>query len=172
MNLSAASSEKIANLLKTSGVLTADRLTKIATQCGSNKEKIVDELLKKKFVSEQDIVKVLAKAYNLRTIDLKIGSIKPDGLSALPVDFIRKEKIVPIGVEANQLKLAIADPAKLIQLAKIKNFAKKNVNFSVTTFTNLEKVLADKVWDAQKAKAKNGNGSPGAGVAGKPKKTN
>lgn len=48
MNLSAASSEKIANLLKTSGVLTADRLTKIATQCGSNKEKIVDELLKKK----------------------------------------------------------------------------------------------------------------------------
>jgi len=170
MNLSAASSEKIANLLKTSGVLTADRLTKIATQCGSNKEKIVDELLKKKFVSEQDIVKVLAKAYNLRTIDLKIGSIKPDGLSALPVDFIRKEKIVPIGVEANQLKLAIADPAKLIQLAKIKNFAKKNVNFSVTTFTNLEKVLADKVWDAQKAKAKNGNGSPGAGVAGKPKK--
>ena len=82
MNLSAASSEKIANLLKTSGVLTADRLTKIATQCGPNKEKIVDELLKKKFVSEQDIVKVLAKADNLKTRDLKIGSIKPDGLSA------------------------------------------------------------------------------------------
>ena len=52
-----------------------------------------------------------------------------------------------------------------MQLAKIKNFAKKNVNFSVTTFTNLEKVLADKVWDAQKAKAKNGKGAPG--VAGK-----
>ena len=168
MNLSAASSEKIANLLKTSGVLTADRFTKIANQCGANKEKIVDELLKKKFVSEQDIVKVVAKAYNLKTIDLKIGSIKPDGLSALPVDFIRKEKIVPIGVEANQLKLAIADPAKLIQLAKIKNFAKKNVNFSVTTFTNLEKVLADKVWDAQKAKAKNGKGVPGATKPKKP----
>ena len=56
-----------------------------------------------------------------------------------------------------------------MQLAKIKNFAKKNVNFSVTTFTNLEKVLADKVWDAQKAKAKNGKDAPG--VAGKVKKT-
>ena len=112
MNLSAASSEKIANLLKTSGVLTADRLTKIATQCGPNKEKIVDELLKK-FVSEQDIVKVLAKAYNLKTIDLKIGSIKPDGLSALPVDFVRKEKIVPIGVEANQLKLSNSRSSKV-----------------------------------------------------------
>ena len=42
-----------------------------------------------------------------------------------------------------------------MQLAKIKTL-QKNVNFSVTTFTNLEKVLADKVWDAQKAKAKNG----------------
>ena len=47
MNLSPASSEKIANLLKTNGILSTDRLTKISTQCGNNKGKIVEELIKK-----------------------------------------------------------------------------------------------------------------------------
>lgn len=49
MELSAAASEKIASLLASNGLLTKDRLTKITTQCGPNKGKIVDELLKKKF---------------------------------------------------------------------------------------------------------------------------
>ena len=154
MNISAASSEKIANLLTTNGILSNDRLTKIATQCGPNKEKIVDELLKKKFVTENDISKVVGRSLNLRTIDLKIDQIKPDGLSALPVDFVLKERVVPIGIENNILKVAIADPAKIVHLPKIKNFVKKNVAFFVTSFSNIDQVLASKVWEAQKNKPK------------------
>jgi len=48
MELSAVSSEKIASLLATNGILSQDRLTKISVQCAQNKEKIVPELLKKK----------------------------------------------------------------------------------------------------------------------------
>ena len=47
MELSPAASEKIASLLASNGLLSRDRLTKITTQCGTNKGKIVDELLKK-----------------------------------------------------------------------------------------------------------------------------
>jgi len=43
MELSSAASEKIANLLATSGSLSQDRLTKITTQCGPNKSKIVED---------------------------------------------------------------------------------------------------------------------------------
>ena len=44
INLSPAVSEKIAQLLNTSGMLSDDRLTKITIQCAENKEKSVDEL--------------------------------------------------------------------------------------------------------------------------------
>ena len=154
MNISPASSEKIANLLKTNGILSQDRLTKITSQCGNNKEKIVEELIKKKFVSEQDIVKVVARNFNLKTIDLKVNLIKPEALSALPFDFIKKEKVLPISIEANTLKVAIADPSKLVHLPKIRNYVKKNVSFFVTTFSNIESVASAKIWEqAKKPKA-------------------
>ena len=152
MELSAVSSEKIASLLATNGILSQDRLTKISVQCAQNKEKIVPELLKKNYVKEEDIVKVISRNFAIKTNDIKAENIKPDVLKVLPVEFIKKEKIVPCAIEGGTLKLVIADPSKLNFASKIKNFTKKNVIFTVTTFSNIEKIAASKIWDIASSK--------------------
>ena len=78
INLAPAVSEKIAQLLNTSGMLSDDRFTKITTQCAENKEKIIDELLKKKFISEDDIAKVISRNFAIKKIDLSPDNIKPE----------------------------------------------------------------------------------------------
>ena len=70
MELSAVASEKIASLLATNGILSQDRLTKISVQCAQNKEKIVPELLKKNYVKEEDIVKVISRNFAIKTNDI------------------------------------------------------------------------------------------------------
>ena len=152
MELSAVSSEKIASLLATNGILSQDRLTKISVQCAQNKEKIVPELLKKNYVKEEDIVKVISRNFAIKTNDIKAENIRPDVLKILPVEFIKKEKIVPCAIEGGTLKLVIADPGKLNFASKIKNFTKKNVIFTVTTFSNIEKIAASKIWDIANSK--------------------
>ena len=152
MELSAVASEKIASLLATNGILSQDRLTKISVQCAQNKEKIVPELLKKNYVKEEDIVKVISRNFAIKTNDIKAENIKPDVLKILPVDFIKKEKIVPCALEGGTLKLVIADPSKLNFASKIKNFTKKNVVFTVTTFSNIDKISASKIWDIANSK--------------------
>jgi type IV pilus assembly protein PilB len=152
MELSAVSSEKIASLLATNGILSQDRLTKISVQCAQNKEKIVPELLKKNYVKEEDIVKVISRNFAIKTNDIKAENIRPDVLKVLPVEFIKKEKIVPCAIEGGTLKLVIADPSKLNFASKIKNFTKKNVIFTVTTFSNIEKIAASKIWDIASSK--------------------
>ena len=152
MELSAVSSEKIASLLATNGILSQDRLTKISVQCAQNKEKIVPELLKKNYVKEEDIVKVISRNFAIKTNDIKAENIRPDVLKILPVEFIKKEKIVPCAIEGGTLKLVIADPSKLNFASKIKNFTKKNVIFTVTTFSNIEKIAASKIWDIANSK--------------------
>ena len=147
MELSAAASEKIASLLASNGLLTKDRLTKITTQCGPNKGKIVDELLKKNFTTEEDIAKVISRNFSIKQVTVNIDSIKPDVAKILPLDFIIKEKVIPYAVEAGVLKLLIADPSKLIHAAKIKNFTKKNVLFTVSTFSNVEELAANRMWE-------------------------
>ena len=152
MELSAVASEKIASLLATNGILSQDRLTKISVQCAQNKEKIVPELLKKNYVKEEDIVKVISRNFAIKTNDIKAENIKPEVLKILPVDFIKKEKIVPCALEGGTLKLVIADPSKLNFASKIKNFTKKNVVFTVTTFSNIDKISASKIWDIANSK--------------------
>ena len=147
MELSAAASEKIASLLASNGLLTKDRLTKITTQCGPNKGKIVDELLKKNFTTEEDIAKVISRNFSIKQVTVNIDSIKPDVAKILPLDFILKEKVIPYAVEAGVLKLLIADPSKLIHAAKIKSFTKKNVLFTVSTFSNVEELAANRMWE-------------------------
>ena len=152
MELSAIASEKIASLLATNGILSQDRLTKISVQCAQNKEKIVPELLKKNYVKEEDIVKVISRNFAIKINDIKPEHIKPDVLKILPLEFIKKEKIVPCALEGGTLKLVIADPSKINFASKIKNFTKKNVIFTVTTFSNLDKIASSKIWDIANSK--------------------
>ena len=152
MELSAAASEKIASLLASNGLLTKDRLTKITTQCGPNKGKIVDELLKKNFTTEEDIAKVISRNFSIKQVTVNIDSIKPDIAKILPLEFIIKEKVIPYAVEAGVLKLLIADPSKLIHAAKIKNFTKKNVLFTVSTFSNVDELAANRMWEMAEKK--------------------
>ena len=152
MELSAIASEKIASLLTTNGILSQDRLTKISVQCAQNKEKIVPELLKKNYVKEEDIVKVISRNFAIKINDIKPEHIKPDVLKILPLEFIKKEKIVPCALEGGTLKLVIADPSKINFASKIKNFTKKNVIFTVTTFSNLDKIASSKIWDIANSK--------------------
>ena len=152
MELSAVASEKIASLLATNGILSQDRLTKISVQCAQNKEKIVPELLKKNYVKEEDIVKVISRNFAIKINDIKPEHIKPDVLKILPLEFIKKEKIVPCALEGGTLKLVIADPSKINFASKIKNFTKKNVIFTVTTFSNLDKISSSKIWDIANSK--------------------
>ena len=152
MELSAVASEKIASLLATNGILSQDRLTKISVQCAQNKEKIVPELLKKNYVKEEDIVKVISRNFAIKINDIKPEHIKPDVVKILPLEFIKKEKIVPCALEGGTLKLVIADPSKINFASKIKNFTKKNVIFTVTTFSNLDKIASSKIWDIANSK--------------------
>ena len=148
INLAPAVSEKIAQLLNTSGMLSDDRFTKITTQCAENKEKIIDELLKKKFISEDDIAKVISRNFAIKKIDLSADNIKPEVIKALPNIFIKNEKIIPFEIEGNVLKVAIADPSKIVLMTKIKALANKNISFFVTGFSNIQKVLDSRILDS------------------------
>ena len=147
INLAPAVAEKIAQLLNTSGILSDDRLIKITTQCAENKEKIIDELLKKKFISEDDIAKVISRNFAIKKIDLSADNIKPEVIKTLPNIFIKNEKIIPFEIEGNVLKVAIADPSKIVLMTKIKALANKNISFFVTSFSNIEKVLDSRILD-------------------------
>ena len=71
MQLTDQATDKISNLLKTQGILSENRYNLIAAQFIKNKERIVPELINKKFITEDDVAKVISRSLGAKRIELK-----------------------------------------------------------------------------------------------------
>ena len=76
MQISDAATDKISSLLKSQGILSENRYNLIAGQFLKNKEKIIPELINKKFVTEDDVAKVVSRSLGAKRFELKRNDIK------------------------------------------------------------------------------------------------
>ena len=120
MRISDAATDKIANLLKVQGVLSENRLNLISAQFVKNKEKIVPELINKKFITEDDVAKVVSRSLGAKRFELNRKDVNINAFKLIPEKTIKEEQIIPFDVEGPVIKVAIADPTKVMTMAKIK----------------------------------------------------
>ena len=126
MRISDAATDKIANLLKVQGVLSENRLNLISAQFVKNKEKIVPELINKKFITEDDVAKVVSRSLGAKRFELNRKDVNINAFKLIPEKTIKEEQIIPFDVEGPVIKVAIADPTKVMTMAKINKVVEKN----------------------------------------------
>ena len=131
MQITDAATDKITNLLKTQGILSENRFNLVAAQFAANKEKIVPELINKKFITEDDVAKVVSRSLGAKRLELQRKDVNLAAFKLIPEDIIKHEKIIPFGVDGPVIKVAIADPTKVILMAKIKAASQKSVAFFI-----------------------------------------
>ena len=152
MQISDAATDKISNLLKTQGILSENRYNLIAAQFVKNKERIVPELINKKFITEDDVAKVVSRSLGAKRLELQRKDINLNAFKLVPEYMIKEEKIIPFGVQGPVIKVAIADPTKIILMAKIKASAQKSVAFYIVKFSEIEEILKSDIFVEAKAK--------------------
>jgi len=164
MQISDAATDKISNLLKTQGILSENRYNLIAAQFVKNKEKIVPELINKKFITEDDVAKVVSRSLGAKRLELQRKDINLSAFILVPENIIKEEKIIPFGVEGPVIKVAIADPTKVILMAKIKAASQKSVAFYIVKFSEIDEILKSNIFEEAKAKpaAPGAKATPGA----------
>ena len=164
MQISDAATDKISNLLKAQGILSENRYNLIAAQFVKNKEKIVPELINKKFITEDDVAKVVSRSLGAKRLELQRKDINLSAFILVPENIIKEEKIIPFGVEGPVIKVAIADPTKVILMAKIKAASQKSVAFYIVKFSEMDEILKSNIFEEAKAKpaAPGAKATPGA----------
>ena len=160
MQLSDQATDKISNLLKTQGILSENRYNLIAAQFIKNKERIVPELISKKFVTEDDVAKVISRSLGAKRMELKRTVVKMNAFVMLPASLIKEEQIIPFDVQGPVINVAIADPTKVLLMAKIKAATNKSVAFYIVKFSEIDEILKSSIFEEAKAKP--------AGIAVKP----
>ena len=78
--------------------------------------------------------------------------IKLDAFKLIPEKIIKEEQIIPFDVEGAVIKVAIADPTKVMTMTKINAATRKSVAFFVVKFSEIDEILSSSIFQDAKAK--------------------
>jgi type IV pilus assembly protein PilB len=101
--------KRLGDLLVEAGLITEDQLQE-ALNTKKEAQKLGDALLEKGYITEQQLIEVLEFQLGIPHITLYRYSIDTSLMSIVPKDFARRNLLIPIKKEGNQLTVAMYDP--------------------------------------------------------------
>ncbi len=143
---------RLGEMLIAEGVISHQQLLeslKIQEQDG---RKLGDILVQRGFVSDRRLVDALAKLFALPTVFLEESFIEEKVLNLVPVDLIKKHKVIPLDIQDGHLRLATHDPLDLISFQEVQYASGYQVKPVVASLKDIEKYLT-KLGNSLKAMA-------------------
>ena len=115
----------------------------LAKQSANNnpKQTMLHELLEAKKLDPIKACQILGKLYQLKVITFKELDINPDAVRKLPKDFIIRNQVIPLDLDDNVLRLAVADPTKATLQGQIAQMAKCDIVMSVAPIPHIAMAL-------------------------------
>lgn len=129
--------EKITDILVKSKKLKKEQIEdaiRLQKEKGVGLDKI---LVQKGYVTEKELLGLLAKELNIPPIDLSRYKIDLEVLNIIPERTARQYHIIPISKIGNTLTLATADPLNIFALDDIKNLTGCEVDIVMSTSTEI-----------------------------------
>ncbi|MBM3248392.1 MAG: type II secretion system protein GspE [Candidatus Omnitrophica bacterium] len=133
--------EKIIDILISSKNLTKDQVDE-AIRIQKEKNIGLDKVLVQKgWVTEKELLILLAKELNIPPIDLSRYRIDPPILTLIPDRIVRQYHLIPISQIGKTLTLATADPLNIFALDDIKNITGFEVDIVMSTDSDIENAI-------------------------------
>lgn len=102
------------------GLITTEELDKALKENKKTDEFLGTTLVKLGFITEEELIPVLAQQLGIRYVKLSTLSIDPGVIEKVPAKFVCHYKLVPISFKENNLTLAVTDPLDVHTLDDIK----------------------------------------------------
>lgn len=120
-------SEFTTNLIS-KGLLTDDQLQYALDEQQRTGKLLAEVLVTQGIVSQDDINRALGVQVGAQVINLGSYIIEPKVIDCVPVDIVRKHKVIPVFKMDNTLTLAIADPTNIFVLDDLR----RRTGFEIT----------------------------------------
>ena len=137
-NNSAAS---ICDLLISKSIITQDAFDQAKKSSANSGKNIMNILFENNSANEEQIAKAIADNYGLPFVTLTQNDIDLEQTKLLPETFIKTNRVLPYSVNKGFASIAIIDPAAISLAANLKLLTKLQVDFTVTTFSNLSEAF-------------------------------
>jgi general secretion pathway protein E/type IV pilus assembly protein PilB len=108
---------------------------------GSPGANVLQHLVKNDFISEEQIVEVLADEFNMTVASLENLKVAEKELEVLPFELAKRYKVFPLEVDDNEMVLAVADPLNMDVIDNISHVVKRSIVVQVATATAIERAI-------------------------------
>ena len=141
LTISNNSVTSICGLLVAKGLLKQESLDQAKSSSSNSGKNIISILIENNSTDEEQIAKVIADNNGLPFVPLKQNDIDLAQTKLLPESFIKTNHVLPYALNKGYVSIAIVDPAAISLAANLKLLTKLQVDFTVTTFTNLSEAF-------------------------------
>ena len=141
LTISNNSVTSICGLLVAKGLLKQESLDHAKSSSSNSGKNIISILIENNSTNEEQIAKVIADNNGLPFVSLKQNDIDVAQTKLLPESFIKTNHVLPYALNKGYVSIAIVDPAAISLAANLKLLTKLQVDFTVTTFTNLSEAF-------------------------------
>jgi type IV pilus assembly protein PilB len=128
MSISPLRKKYLGEILLLAGRITRIQLREALTEQQQTKEKLGTILIKRGFITEDDLLRALAVGFGLPLVKLSEAKISPEALDILPEKLARNFSVMPMGITGDMLKIAMADPSNVVIIDEIEAATKRKLS--------------------------------------------
>lgn len=145
--------DNIGKELVEAGLVSADQLAvaeETRKNLGGNLGHI---LIKKGFVTEEQILEFLSRCINIPFVSLKDYIIDSEVTKLVPISLAQKYRFIPLFKIEDTLTIAMADPIDIFTVDELKAALKCRIQPVLASATEIEKLVTESYRQAEKAEA-------------------
>jgi type II secretion system protein E len=145
----AQNDEYIAEILRDHGLLTRSQVE--AARAQMEPEGLVQTLLHRGLVTDEDVARALAAQNSMEFVDLAQVHIERNVIEQLEADDARRYQAVPVGIREGVLLIAIADPMAMQTMDDLTYKLHREIEFVCSTPEAIRKLIIKFYGDADDA---------------------
>ncbi|MCF7853430.1 MAG: Flp pilus assembly complex ATPase component TadA [Candidatus Pacebacteria bacterium] len=135
------SDELIVDLLTTRGILTEEQAAEAREQADETNDAVIEVLDKLGYVSEEQVMMILAGEYGMDTFDLTDYTIPGDVIESVPGDLARQYKVIPVMKNDGTVIVAMENPTDLETLDSLRYILKTDVEGVIVPRNQIRQAL-------------------------------
>lgn len=137
-------------MLLARGIITEQQLEESLREQQATAERLGTILVTRGYVSEVELVRILAEHFGLDFVDLEDRPIDPSAVRLVKESFARYHQLLPFASEGNQLLVAMVNPTNVFSLDDVRAVTGMEVRPSMAEPGQLIRAI-DRVWGAADA---------------------
>ena len=134
-------SMQLAEMLVKDKIISQAQFTE-AAQAASRGKGYVRFLIEKKYIAETKLLAYLSHKFGLPSINITKFEVGPNIIRLVPVDFAKKNQLIPIQSNQGTLVVVMCDPINVPSLESLKFITKMNVEAVLTSYSAFDAAMA------------------------------